>query len=47
MAHTDLESARYQSTNPASEASNNLIKRVKRAALGFTNFANYHIRALL
>ena len=26
---------------------NNLIKRVKRAAFGFTNFANYRIRALL
>ena len=24
---------------------NNLIKRVKRAAFGFTNFANYRIRA--
>ena len=26
---------------------NNLIKRVKRAAFGFTNFDNYRIRALL
>ena len=34
-------------TNAATEASNNLIKRVKRAAFGFTNFHNYRIRALL
>ena len=33
--------------SPAAEAANNLIKRVKRAAFGFTNFANYRIRALL
>ena len=31
-------------TNAATEAANNLIKRVKRAAFGFTNFANYRIR---
>ena len=36
-----------QVTNAATEAANNLIKRVKRAAFGFTNFANYRIRALL
>ena len=29
------------------EATNNLIKRVKRAAFGFTSFRNYRIRALL
>jgi len=29
------------------EAANNLIKRVKRAAFGFTSFRNYRIRALL
>ena len=34
-------------TNGPTEALNNLIKRVKRAALGFRNFANYRIRALL
>ena len=34
-------------TNAATEATNNLIKRVKRVAFGFTNFANYRIRALL
>ena len=33
-------------TNAATEA-NNLVKRVKRAAFGFTNFANYRIRSLL
>ena len=35
-------------TNAATEAANNLVKRVKRAAFGFTNFANTHSgRALL
>ena len=34
-------------TNAATEAANNLAKRVKRAAFGFTNFDNYRIRALL
>ena len=34
-------------TNAATEAANNLVKRVKRAAFGFTNFANYRIRSLL
>ena len=34
-------------TNAATEAANNLIKRVKRVAFGFTNFQNYRIRALL
>ncbi len=34
-------------TNAAAEAANNLIKRVKRAAFGSTDFANYRIRALL
>ena len=29
------------------EGINNLIKRVKRAAFGMTNFANFRIRALL
>jgi len=34
-------------TNGPTEAANNLIKRVKRIAFGFTNFRNYRIRALL
>ena len=34
-------------TNGPTEALNNLIKRIKRAACGFRNFANYRIRALL
>ena len=34
-------------TNAPTEAANNLIKRVKRSAFGFTNFDNYRIRALL
>ena len=34
-------------TNAPTEAANNLVKRVKRAAFGFTNFDNYRIRALL
>jgi transposase len=29
------------------EAVNNLIKRVKRAAFGFTSFRNYRVRSLL
>ncbi len=29
------------------EAANNLIKRIKRFAFGFTRFRNYRIRALL
>ena len=34
--------------NAATEAANNLVKRVKRAAFGFINFANTHSgRALL
>ncbi len=34
-------------TNAAAEAANNLVKPVKRAAFGSTDFANYRIRALL
>ena len=34
-------------SNGPTEAINNLIKRVKRVAFGFRNFANYRIRALL
>jgi transposase len=34
-------------TNAATEAVNNLLKRVKRAAFGFTNFAHYRTRILL
>lgn len=34
-------------TNGPTEALNNLIKRIKRAAFGFRNFAHYRIRALL
>src|SRR5664280_2731895 len=34
-------------SNGPTEAVNNLIKRVKRGAFGFTNFANYRIRSLL
>ncbi len=34
-------------TNAATEAVNNLIKRVKRVAFGFTNFNNYRTRTLL
>lgn len=36
-----------QVTNGPAEAVNNLIKRVKRAAFGFTSFRNYRIRSLL
>ena len=34
-------------TNGPTEGLNNLLKRVKRVALGFTNFENFRIRALL
>ncbi len=34
-------------SNGPTEAANNLIKRVKRVAFGFTNFRNYRVRALL
>lgn len=34
-------------TNGPTEAANNLIKRVKRVAFGFTRFVNYRIRTLL
>jgi len=34
-------------TNGPTEAMNNLIKRVKRAAFGLTNFTHYRVRALL
>ena len=34
-------------TNAATEAANNLIKRIKRAAFGFTRFHHFRIRALL
>ena len=34
-------------SNGPTEAVNNLIKRVKRAAFGFTSFRNYRIRSLL
>ena len=34
-------------SNGPTEAMNNLIKRVKRVAFGFTSFTNYRVRALL
>jgi transposase len=34
-------------TNAATEGINNLVKRIKRIAFGFTNFENYRIRSLL
>ena len=34
-------------TNAPTEAANNLIKRIKRGAFGFTRFRNYRIRTLL
>ncbi|WP_419909489.1 ISL3 family transposase [Candidatus Poriferisodalis sp.] len=36
-----------RATNGPTEAANNLAKRVKRVAFGFTNFDNFRIRALL
>ncbi len=38
---------RSKATNGPTEAANNLIKRVKRAAFGFTSFRNFRIRSLL
>lgn len=38
---------RARVTNAPTEAANNLIKRVKRTAFGFRQFAHYRIRALL
>jgi hypothetical protein len=34
-------------TNAATEAANNLIKRIKRVGFGFRSFRNYRIRVLL
>jgi transposase len=34
-------------TNAPTEAANNLIKRIKRVAFGFTRFRNYRVRVLL
>ena len=34
-------------SNGPTEASNNLVKRIKRVGFGFTNFENYRMRALL
>src|ERR1700693_528720 len=36
----------HVSTGPT-EAANNLIKRIKRIAFGFTRFRNYRVRVLL
>ena len=36
-----------QVSNGPTEAANNLIKRIKRIAFGFTRFANFRIRVLL
>jgi len=38
---------RSQVTNGPTEAANNMVKRVKRAAFGFTFFRNDRIRSLL
>lgn len=38
---------RSRVSNGPTEAINNLVKRVKRAAFGFRRFAHYRIRALL
>ena len=46
--HTQITNwHRARVTNGPTEAINNLIKRVKRAAFGFRRFAHYRIRALL
>ena len=38
---------RAQVSNGPTEAVNNLIKRIKRMAFGFSRFRNYRIRTLL
>ncbi len=38
---------RARVSNGPTEAANNLIKRIKRVAFGFTNFRNYRVRVLL
>jgi Transposase len=38
---------RAQVSNGPTEGANNLIKRIKRVAFGFTNFRNYRVRVLL
>ena len=43
----DRRLARSHVSNGPTEAANNLIKRVKRAAFGFTSFRNFRVRALL
>jgi len=40
-------SHRAHVTNGPTEGANNLIKRIKRIAFGFTNFRNYRVRVLL
>ena len=46
--HTQITNwHRARASNGPTEAINNLIKRVKRAAFGFRRFAHYRIRALL
>ena len=54
LAHTlgnwfDKITAWHQAriSNGPTEGMNNLLKRVKRVAFGFTNFENFRIRALL
>jgi transposase len=38
---------RCHASNGPTEAANNLIKRVKRAAFGFSSFRNFRVRVLL
>ncbi len=43
--HTQISN--WHTARATNAAANNLVKRVKRAAFGFTNFTNYRIRSLL
>ena len=47
MSPTRNPSSEPQQRQALQISTNNLIKRVKRVAFGFTNFNNYRIRALL
>ena len=47
LAHPDLQLAHRPGNQRSHRGANNLIKRVKRAAFGLPDFANYRIRSLL
>jgi transposase len=46
-SNPSVPGTRARSPNGPTEGMNNLLKRVKRVAFGFTNFENFRFRALL